>query len=49
MEVCDYLGVGNIIILLLFILSEVLGKSKCKANSVVELVWECTCSNAEEE
>ena len=46
MDVNGYLAVGQIVSIVLFVLSEIIGKSNCKATGVVEFVWQgfsCFC------
>lgn len=47
-----YLAIGQFVSLGLFILSEVIGKSNCKATGVVEFIYlgfACSCKNVREE
>jgi hypothetical protein len=48
MESCDFSLVSNIVLLILFVLSEIIGKCKCDANGVIDLVVNCTCKKEEE-
>lgn len=50
MDINGPLAIGQIVSLLLFVLSEIIGKSKCKATGVVEFILmnvACSCRNTE--